>query len=378
MVKQITKNQHYIPESLLWNFVNKDQKLFEVLLENKKIYPTNPSDSMCEKYTYEDQNLPINTVEDYFAKIDGEVAPLVSQVIVSIDKLKNGEHGIDNTKKLVENLLTRFLVFYYRSGALLNEFSSINEKEKIPLLSEKILNFDYINDLSESIKKHYKFAIIESEDDFLLSDQFISTSALKIKTQFSDLSNRHIGLNETLILIPISSKYYVVYWNTKDEFICKEEVVNILSDKDLLLINNTIINNSYKKSIGQKKERIEESLKFYRFSSPTQIYAGGGPSGHFMGSIKKKEIFFYEEESEVYRMLEHASFTIYRDLERNDRCACKSGKKFKKCHLDAYNRVEKINQTFGRSDLENMMDFLIYGITTIEQPIDKWSGYAKE
>ena len=67
MPKQITKNQHYVPESLLWNFLNKDQKLFEVILDQKKIYPTTPSSSMCEKYTYEHEDLPVNTVEDYFA-----------------------------------------------------------------------------------------------------------------------------------------------------------------------------------------------------------------------------------------------------------------------------------------------------------------------
>lgn len=378
MPKQITKNQHYIPQSLLRYFADSNERLFEVLLNEKKIYPTNIEKSMCETYTYEDEKLPVNAVENYFINIEGEVASLVRNLIDSIKKIKNKEIGIEVTKKIVEDLLGRFIVFYYRSGTLLTEFSSINKKDKIPLLSDKILNFNYINKLAGSIVKFYKFAIIESSDDFLLSDQFISTSALKIKTQFFDLSNRHIGLNETLILIPVSSSYYIVYWSTKDDFIFEADKINIVDEAKLKLINDTIINNSYVKCVGKKKERIEEVLERHRISSPTRVYAGGNPPGYYMGSIKKKEVFFYEEERKAYALLEHMTIMSYRNLGRNDKCACKSGKKFKKCHLDAYNKIEKVMQTFGRSDRDNIRDFFIWGITTIEKPIDQWSGYGKE
>ena len=378
MSKQITKNQHYIPQSLLIHFADSNKKLFEVFLQNKKVYPTNVSSTMCETYTYEHDKLPVNTVENYFSRIEDEVSPNVKEIIESIEKVKNKQIDINITKKLVESLLSRFLIFYYRSGALLTEFSSADKKDKIPLLSEKILNYDYINKLSEAIINFYDFAIIESSNDFLLSDQFVSTSALKIKTQFSNLSNRHIGLNETIILIPISSSFYIVYWNTKDSFFIKRDKINILNQDELKLINNTIINNSYIKCVSKKKERVEEVLDNYRWASPTNFYAGGNPPGYCMGSTKKKEVFFFEEERKAYELLESMLLTMYKDLGRNDLCACNSGKKFKKCHLDAYNRIQTIMLTFGRPQKENMRSFLIYGIPIIEKPIDEWSSYKKD
>lgn len=378
MNKQITKNQHYIPESLLVNFTNADKKLFEVLLDTKKIYPASPSNSMCETYTYEHENLKVNTIENFFSKIEGEVAPLTIKLIESIESIRAGKASMTIVKKAVEGLLGRYLLFYYRSGALLTEYSSLNKEDKIPLLSEKILNSEYIAKLAEAISTFYNFAIIESEDDFLLSDQFISTAALRIKTQFFELSNRHIGLNETMLLIPVSARYYIVFWNSKQEFICKANTLKVLDENQTRLINETIINNAYTKCVGQKKERIEEVLDSFQRISPTQVFAGGGPDGHFMGSIKKKEVFFYADEREAWMLFESMAVITYKDLGRNDKCKCGSGKKFKHCHLDAYNRMQSIMQTFGLPREESMRRFLISGIQIIEQPIDQWSGFEKK
>ena len=378
MINKDVKKQHYIAELFLWYFVNQDKKLFEVLLNEKKIYPATPSNSMCEMYTYEHKKLSTNTIENYFNRIETRIAPLLENIIIAIEKIEKEGGDLFIIKNLIEDLLTDFLVFYYRSGALLTEFSSINTEDKIPLLSEKILDYDYINKLALSIKKFYKFAIIKSSGDFLLSDQFISTSALRVKSQFFDISNRNIGLNETLILIPISSSYYIVYWDTKYDFLCKKDSINILSEENIKLFNYTIINNSYKKCIAQKKERLEEVLSEYRAVSVMHVMAGGGEDGHFMGAIKKKEVFFYSEERDVYQLLELATFTIYRDLCTYDMCACKSGKKFRWCHMNAYIRVQKIIKTFGNQDIDTWKSFLIQGIPVIERPIDKWSGYDKK
>lgn len=378
MPKQVVKNQHYIPQSLLRHFADPKEKLFEAFLMQKKIFPTTVANTMSETYTYEYDKLPVNTIENFFSRIEGEVATGVTQIINVIEEVKGGSAEIDKVKNLVEQFLGRFLVFYYRSGALLTEFSFGNKDFKIPLLSEKILNHEYINALSESIIKHYDFAIIGSSDDFLLSDQFVSTAAIKIKTQFFDISNRHIGLRDTIILIPISASYYIVFWNTPNSFFLKKDSLLKLESAELNLINKTIINNSYIKVVCKKKERLEEILDSFEHRSPTQIFAGGNPDGFSMGSIKKKEVFLFEEEKNVYELLEHPFFTQYKDLGRNDVCTCGSGKKFKKCHLTAYQRIQSIMSTFGRSDRENIMDFFIYGIQTIEKPIDKWSGFSKD
>ena len=346
---------------------------------------------MSETYTYEYDKLPINTIEKFFSEIEGEVSTGVAEIIDAIEEAKFKKTNIEKVKNLVDQFLDRFLVFYYRSGALLTEFSFGNKDFKIPLLSEKILNHQYINGLSESIIRHYDFAVIESSDDFLLSDQFISTAAIKIKTQFFDISNRHIGLRDTIIFIPISASYYIVFWNTQNDFFLKKDSLIKLEDAELNLINKTILNNSYVKAVSKKRERLEEVLDSYQYRSPTQIFAGGNPNrsptqifaggnpnGFSMGSIKKKEVFLFEEENDAFELLEHGFFSQFKDLRRNDKCTCESNKKFKKCHLSAYERIQSIMNTFGRSDRENIMDFFIRGITTIEQPIDKWSGFSKE
>ncbi|MDQ5938698.1 MAG: hypothetical protein QG603_528 [Patescibacteria group bacterium] len=375
--ENIAKNQHYIPETILSNFVNYEKKLIEVLLLPKKIYETNPRNSMSETFVYEHGYLKRNTVEKYFAKIDSDIGPKIKDIIKDIEELKEGKICIDYIKKAVEELLSTFIIFYYRSGALLTEFSSINKNETIPLLSNKILNRGYIEALSETIRICYKFAIIESNDEFLLSDQFISTASLDVKTQFFDISNRHIGLKGTLLLIPISSKYYIVYWHSDRCFIVEENTINQLKQEDVKNINQTIINNSYVKCVGSKKSIIEDVLGEYEMEYPSQIYAGGNPSGYFCGAIKKKEVFFYKEDREAFKLFNWMVFKPYEKLGRNDICACGSGKKFKRCHLDIYNKVKIIISSFyaSKKSLRNS-----YGIPTAivyELPIDHWQGFDK-
>jgi hypothetical protein len=122
---------------------------------------------------------------------------------------------------------------------------------------------------------------------------------------------------------------------------------------------------------------LSEVLPVFKESSPTQTFAGGNPDGFSMGSIKKKEVFFYESERKAWELLEFMTIMSYKDLGRNDICKCGSRKKFKRCHLDAYNRIQETMQTFGLSQRESMTRHLIWGVPLIEQPIDKWSVYSE-
>lgn len=377
MSEQITKNQHYIPQSLLKHFSD-NGSLFEVLTLEKKIFPTRIDKTMCENYTYEHDQLPVNTVEKFFSRIEGITAPAVEQLIAVIDGIKNGTREIEEFKSELSEILGYLLIYYYRSGALLTEFSTFNKTEKVPLLSEKILNESYINSLARLILEFYNFAIIESDDDFLLSDQFISTSAFKAKAQFFDISNRHIGLNEIIILIPLSSSFYAVFWDSKSNFFLEPNEINKLNTEQIKLINTSIINNSYTKCVGKKIESIESVIDDYTWGSPTQIFAGGNPDNFHMGAVKKKEVFFYKDEQDAYDMFSHATFVQYRDLKRNDRCTCKSGKKFKKCHQPIYDRCQSIGMFMHKSQRQVMRDSAVYGVPFIEQPIDKWSGFSEK
>ena len=377
MSNQVTKNQHYIPQSLLKHFSN-NGSLFEVLTFEKNIFPTTIRKTMCENYTYEHDQLPVNTVEKFFSRIEGITSPAVEDLIGQIAEIKDGEKEIAEFKSSLSEILGYLLIFYYRSGALLTEFSSFKKTEKVPLLSEKILNEDYISSLAQLILDFYSFAIIESDDDFLLSDQFISTSAFKAKAQFFEVSNRHMGLNEIIILIPLSSSYYAIFWDTKTAFFVEPNKINVLNENQVKQINASIINNSYTKCVAKKIESIEAVIDEYRWSSPTQIFAGGNPDGFHMGAVNKKEVFFTEEERDAYDMFTNAFFMQYKDLKRNDICTCDSGKKFKKCHESTYKRCQSIASFMQKSQREVMRDSAVYGVPFIEQPIDKWSGFSEK
>jgi hypothetical protein len=376
--QNIVKNQHYIPEGLLWNFVNDDGKLFEILLDAdiKKIYATNPGNSMCEKFAYEHKFLERNSLENYFAGLDTRIAPDIKKLINLIERHKKGEVDWMQVKEFVDRLLPIFITFYYRSGALLREFGVYRKEERVPLLTKKIFNFGYLRNLAGTLKDFYKFAIIESDSDFLLSDQFVSTASIKLKSQFFDRSDRHIGLKDTLVLLPISSRFYAAYWHTTQPFFIKEGQLHKLTDEETKLINGAIINNSYTKCVAPKKERIEEVLDAYKWASPTQIFAGGNPEGFVMGATKKKEVFFFEEDRKAFELLENMTIRLYEKLGRNDKCACNSGKKFKHCHEAAYEKIKVVVQGFGKSGRQAAQMYTIPGVRTVELPVDSWSGYS--
>lgn len=188
--------------------------------------------------------------------------------------------------------------------------------------------------------------------------------------------NNRSERKETLILIPLSSRYYAVYWNTQDNFIVEDNCFKILKDDEIKLINKTIINNSYLKCVSVKKEGIEEVLPEYQMHYPSQVFAGGSPSGYFTGAIKKKEVFFYTEEQKAWELIDFSTFTLYKDLGRNDKCKCQSGKKFKKCHESLLKKVRQITSRFrGYPFEEGRSLFGINGAKIFELPVDKWAGF---
>jgi len=206
-------NQHYIPQCILKHFSNSKNQVIEALVEQKKVYKTNYRQSMSERYTYEHSTLETNKIEKFFSRIEGYFAEVIINILHMIEQYESGQVEFDEIKMIVERYMREFLIFYYRSGALLYEFSFLQENEeiKIPYLLNNITNSNYIRDLSTTITTYYNFSIIKSEDmAFLLSDQYISTSALAIKGRFGNVSNRHLGFRDVIAFIPLSSKYYIV------------------------------------------------------------------------------------------------------------------------------------------------------------------------
>lgn len=371
------KTQHYIPQLILKGFSNDKNQVIEMLIPQKKIYPTDPANAMAENYTYEHSHFEPNSIEDFFARIEGKVAPEIEGLQNEIVGLTKGQVDISQIKEKSESLYKFFILSYYRSGALLTEFSMPDKKYKVPLLTEKILNLDYVEDLAKTIKYGYDFAILQSDQDFLISDQCISTVALKLKSRFFDVSNRHIGLQETLILVPISSSYYIALWNSKYGFGVKPNTIHFV-DKELLhIINRAILNNSYIKCVAQKKERLEEVQNEFITQYPSQVFAGGNPKGYSTGAVLKKEVFLTDIETEANDLLHFPFLEKYRKAKVNDPCPCGSQKKFKKCHRDPLDRAQVATQTFrGPYPFTGCGPFIISDSLVIEQPIDKWAGFS--
>jgi phosphatidylserine/phosphatidylglycerophosphate/cardiolipin synthase-like enzyme len=208
-VSDIVKNQHYIPQSVLKHF-SSNEKVYEALVgEKKDPYPTHFRNSMSERFTYEHPNLALNQLEKFFQDVEADYAPAIVEALRLIELCENGEETIDAVKKHVQAYLDAIIIYYYRSGALLHEFGHETAKKeiRISLLLDKLMNTSYINNLGKTLMDFYEFALIKSEQNhFLISDQYISTVALRIKSRFANISNRHLGLKDVMILVPLSSQ----------------------------------------------------------------------------------------------------------------------------------------------------------------------------
>lgn len=326
----ITKNQHYIPQSMLANFANSKGKVFEILLQSKNIYSISYRQSMSERFTYEHPYLEDNYLEKEFGKIESYFAPAMRRII---ETLESEPIDIEVVKKQIETHMRDFLIFYYRSGALLNEyaFDGLLKEDKIPLMLEKILDSAYLTELTGTIIKYYDFSIIKSEnDDFLLSDQYVTTSALSIKGQYANISNRHLGLKDVLMLIPLSNKYYIAYFNGQKPQYIKSNAINVLTSEQIREVNRAIINNSYIKCIGGNRESIELVKGDFRFESPSRAIMGY-ESGKQTAALRKKEVFFYDEDIEQWSFFRELKHMINVNTKRNEVCKCGSGVKYKKC-----------------------------------------------
>ncbi|ALA41829.1 hypothetical protein ABE82_10005 [Paenibacillus peoriae] len=371
----ITKNQHYIPQSILTNFANSKGKVFEILLKHKNIYSISYRQSMSERFTYEHPDLEDNFLENEFGKIESYFAPGMRTII---EKLESDSLVIEDIKKQVETYMKDFLIFYYRSGALLNEytFDSFSKQDKIPLMLEKIMDSSYLAQLSETIINYYDFSIIKSEEgSFLLSDQYVTTSALSIKGQYTNVSNRHLGLKDVIMLIPLSRKYYIAYFNGEKPSYIKSNDINVLSNEQIREINKTIINNSYIKCIGQNRKSLEEVVDKFRYESPSRSLVGF-KSGKKTAALRKKEVFFYEKDIEQWDFFRDLKHVVNRDTKRNDICKCGSGKKYKICCLDKTKRNYSIVNNMYKKD--HHIKIKAHPNAQIEKALDDYSYVSNE
>jgi len=368
--------QHYIPRCILKNFANAKNQVYEGLVMEKRSYLTNVSNSMAERFTYEHSLIEVNMLEKFFSRIESYMGPAFTRIINVLEKNDGSFRDFKQIKSLISRYTREYLIFYYRSGALLHEFSHEQKtpEDRVLLMIRKLVNSEYIRRLSETVINHYSFCVLKSnEHNFVLSDQFISTAALGIKNQFTNVSNRQIGMKQALLLIPISKNYYAVYYHGKSPIYVVENKINVLKEEQLNQLNKVIINNSYIKSVAYSKDAIDSALSEFEFQSPV-TFLSGYKSGATSGAVKKKEIFFYNKDEKLMEAFASAGWLKYKSLERNSTCLCGSHKKFKKCHMNEFLECKRM-----MDNIENDGDSRIYNVSegaTIELPIDEWYGYV--
>lgn len=339
---QVTKKQHYIPQGLIKHFSSGDDKIFE--LNKNNIYETSTRNTMCQNLVYEHDELPINTIEHLFSEIESSFIPKHDELILKVEKSYFMNKEIPKLE--INKLLSFYILSYLRSGALLEEYSAFSDDPKNQRVEKLLENFfpsSYPDDLANTVLQGYKVSVIVSEKEkFLMSDQFISTASLRFKNRFSNASNRQIGFKNTIIFIPLSPKFYIVFYHgNKPNYIIPNKY-STLEMNQIKEINNIIAKNSYNKTVSSQSEPLEEiKLEKESKSSPIRsimYYENGDVSI----TTVKKELEFYDSEllfsQNYFELLNQYKKDYERKIKRNDICLCGSGKKYKKCCLWVHER----------------------------------------
>ena len=261
----------------------------------------NYNKTMAQNFVYEHPKLSTNYLEKLFSDIEDVYIPKIDSCIAKIEK--EDLSGINYSQFIlrVKEMLPIFMIFYFRSGALLYEYSFSSENPKLDRVERMILNiFDgrYLWGLCETISKFYESAVIVDEKErFLLSDQYISTVALSYKNKFSNASNRQIGMKDTMILLPLSAKYYVVFYHGKKPNYISKEKFCVLDDIDVAEINNVIYQNSYVKCIAKKQEAFDmlEKITLYSPTKTMMLYNDGTVKDY----VSKREVFLYKNDRDM-------------------------------------------------------------------------------
>lgn len=201
---------------------------------------------------------------------------------------------------IIKNNIGLLLINYFKSLTSLIHMSSNMDKpgqDSIARLVDRIVNESYINRLGTLLNTEYKIAFIKSNTGkFILSDQYISTCAIKFNSRLVNVSNRNIGMKDTLVLIPLNKYYYVAFvaGELPYEYSIKYNSINILSDDYVFKINEIIYNNSYEKVASFNTDTVS-ILKKNNSSFGDLLITIGFNSGNNITYKVKKEVFLQKK-----------------------------------------------------------------------------------
>ena len=387
--KNMTVNQHYISQGLISLFSENKKYVFEYNVQTGKTYRAAIRKTMSGKKIYEHSSLPGNTLEKFFKTIEDDYIPAIKSVVALLDK-----NRIEDAKKAIKSLLPSFLLFYYRSGAILYELgyqNNLMQEQIVNKMLGRVSNYSYLNRLSNAIINDYKLVVVKNnKNGFGLSDQYISTASLDCKGKIANMSNRTIGFINCLIMLPISSKYYALFYNGRLSLkgLLYEKGILEIDDDDLLLLNKVIIRNSYTKCVAMHESDLSDVSKYKSTcDNPTNVLIHHSDES-FSEYETKKEVFFYDIDLEIFNMypqyisnLQQFKEKHKRNISRNDLCLCGSGKKYKKCCMDKYKESQRIFQRIMLKDSSwmctpsNCVEYPIYSFWGTK---DELSSKSKE
>jgi len=353
----VTKRQHYIPCSVLKHFTYDGTYAYEGQIKNKnKYYKANIRNSMCEKNIYEHRLLKTNTVENYFANtVDIALSKFHKETISLLNDAK-----INGVATCFSEYAIDILRCYYRSGAILEEYKIAFRSKKghiiLNILSDTPIN--YLQGLRKTILNDYRFSVLQNEKlGFLIGDNYLSTTALKIKSRFANASNRQIGFKDTMILLPISKMYCLAFYHGKKPPFILDNVINHISDDECLMINLAIYQSSSNKVLGYNSEifkLIHQNIFASNLSSSPITTVMTYKSGHNSGFVNKREAFYYPSDYELMDIIQSvrvSPFDLKQKINRNDRCYCGSGKKHKICCIDKTQILQDVYKSFKNDSL---------------------------
>lgn len=343
--KNRTKKQHYIAQCLLKTFFESD-KIICKNVKDCKVYQSSIDDSMCKNNSYEFVLFEDNWLEDIFANnVDGKSNEIIKE---TIKKLNN--NMVIDAVDIIKNNIGLLLINYFKSLTSLIHMSSNMDKpgqDSIARLVDRIANESYINRIGTLLNTEYKIAFIKSNTGkFILSDQYISTCAIKFNSRLVNVSNRNIGMKDTLVLIPLNKYYYVAFvaGELPYEYSINYNSINILSDDYVFKINEIIYNNSYEKVASFNIDTVS-ILKKNNSSFGDSLITVGFNSGNNMTYKVKQEVFFTKEEYEMYEYYCSNDWAKkeYIKCKVNQKCPCGSNLKYKKC---CKNKVDRCLHVF--------------------------------
>lgn len=372
----VTKNQHYVCRGILKHFSDEQNKTFELFIEKQIVSKKYIEKTMSQNLVYEHSNIEINTIENLFARVESEAIPLIDELIDEIEKSYKSRRISRKIRNAIKIIVPYILLFYFRSGALLEEYSMDAENVKntrVERMISNIGNEQYLSGLTDTICNHYEYAIIVDEEErFLISDQYLSTVALKFKNRFINASNRQIGMKETMILLPLTSKFYIVFFSGHVPVYIRSNTFSILKYDDIKEINNVIFKNSYVKCVGKNEnelKRVKDNCE-----KPTKCLIKY-KDNTIQSRIIKKEVFLYDEDENMKTMYIQYIATYMNEIrgkiKRNDKCICGSGIKYKKCCMKKYENAARILRDNQNPEGGN---YIIPGVMTVEDSILEYTG----